>query len=133
MPNNTFDTVVIGAGHAGVEAALACARIDRRDLPEGIVRLCVDKIEASRVQRCPEIVIKRIGVEIPMDAGDVHQHRIRPRRVEQRAVQHAAAPRGDVQLFPPHRFLCELSFLQYCISKKIDMLFPKKQARFSRA
>lgn len=27
MPNNTFDTVVIGAGHAGVEAALACARM----------------------------------------------------------------------------------------------------------
>ena len=70
----------------------------RPDDAERIARLCVCEVDPGDVQRVSDIVVERIGIEVPVNARDRDHESIRPpRREEQCPVQHRPPPGGDIE------------------------------------
>ena len=51
--------------------------IDSLDLSESVIGLGIDEIDVIAVQCVPYVVIKRVGVKIPVNAGDSDHDSIR--------------------------------------------------------
>ena len=73
--------------------------VSRLDDTERIARLCVCEVDPGGVQRVSDIVVERIGIEVPVYARDGDHESIRlSGREEQRAIQHRPSPGGDIEL-----------------------------------
>ena len=72
--------------------------VPRPDDAERIARLCVYEVDPGGVQRVSDIVLERIGIEVPVYARDRDHESVRPpRREKQRPVQHRPPPGGDIE------------------------------------
>ena len=74
--------------------------VSRLDASKRIARLCVGEVDTGGVQRVSNIVVERIGIEIPVYARDRDHESIRlSGREEQCAVQHRPSPGGDIEFY----------------------------------
>ena len=96
--------ILIGIGKTLVPGTdqlfLAGIHVDCLDLPEGVIGLGVDEVDPAVIQRIADVVIKRIGVKIAVNAGNGDHYGVcRPLLpgAEQHAAEHHASLRRHIQ------------------------------------
>lgn len=79
---------------------LAGVDVDGFDLSKRVIGLGVNEVDAAVIERVADIVIKGIGIEIAVDAGDGNHDRVGRAlflRAKQHAVEYNAALCGHVE------------------------------------